>query len=183
MKNHNRKCLNCKKKFYSSKGKENCSACNRLLGVTKPNPQNDKIRILRALKRNCEDVRVYATDIKLLATKMKWNLINPIDNFRIADLYMKITCNDLKYSTKDAYQQAEFMIAELLKLLTADILPKTPGNARVIVQLNKEGEVIREFKSVRTCAKELDYAYETIQRRCDGLKSSVREILKWKKDI
>lgn len=177
-----RKCENCSKKFYSSTGKTKCSACNRLLGFVKPS-NYEKIRLNKALKRNCGSVHDYSTEIKILATKVKWNLINHIDIFRIADLYLTITCNDLKYSTKEPEQQVELMIAELLVLLSHKPSTKVGRPSRYVVQLNEKGEVIKEFVSVRKCSKELNYSQVTIQKRCNGQKTRVREILKWKEDI
>lgn len=179
----NKICLNCKKKFYSTKGKENCAPCSRLLGLIKP-------YIVRRssyykLKRTCEDVSLFERDIYLLATKFKWNLISPVDIYRVADLYIKVTCNDLKYSTNDPERQAEIMIKDLVELL--ELKKQLPTiaryKARSIVQLSKNGRVIRTFNSIKHAVEVLDYTDSTIKRACNGKKTIIKEILKWKADI
>jgi hypothetical protein len=179
---NNRSCKNCKKKFYSSKGKENCGNCMRNLGLRKPTKTFAK----NALKRVCQDVQLFKTDIHILATKQKWGLISPIDRLRVVDVYMNVVCNEAKYSTNEPEQQVQFMLIELLQLLdiTRDYELITPGKGRIVVHLDsKTGQVIKEYRTIREASIDLDYGASSIKRRCDGLKCVVREVLKWKKDI
>lgn len=180
---HNIRCEKCRKKFYSSIGKKHCRKCSIELGLVKPTSLHQSM--LKKMKTLCKDVHVYKTDIQLLAVKLKWGLLTPTDFFRVADIFMDVTCNDRIYSTRETYQQVELMIRDLVNLLQYKKHSRklSPGKSKSIVQLNKEGEVVKTFPSIRQAKAELNCSDKTILKACAGEKTYLKEILKWSSDI
>jgi hypothetical protein len=180
---NNKKCKNCKKKFYSSTGKENCRKCSVELGLVKP--QSLQRAVQHKLRKVCADVNDYAHDIKMLSIKNKWGLMTPVDYFRVCSIYMDVVCNDRIYSTREIDAQVNLMLLDLNNLLKYknEKKERKPYQSRAIVQLDKSGKVIRTFASVRDAVRQLDYCDITIKKACNGHKTFVKEILKWKTDV
>ena len=180
---NNRLCDHCKKKFYSSIGKEYCRACSNKLGLVEKRSEHKSM--IRKIKKLCTDVKVYEKEIYLLAAKSKWDLLNPADFYKVAHIFMDVVCNENKYSTKTPDMQAILMLDELVKLLEYKKIEHhyRRYQARGVVQLDKKGKVIRTFSSIKQAVEVLDYCDSTIKRACDGKKTLIKEILKWKSDV
>lgn len=175
-------CKNCFKNFYSTRGKEFCRKCSLSLGLV----SREAIRQLtkRRLLSLCEDIKIYEPEIKCLAVKLKYRMISPLDIYRIADLYMKITCNEIKYSTKEPLDQCYSMIDELLQTLMSLDQPKHPRSGKSVVVLDKNNKIKAEYPSVRQAAKALDYSEISITRLCDGKPvKCIKENIKWKASL
>lgn len=176
------RCTNCKKIFYSSKGNEHCMACRRLLNEF----SNDYTRryVIRTKKASCDDVEKYKTDILLLSVKNKWGLMNSIDYFRVAHIYMAVICDAYKYSQNDIENQVTYMLNDLnLLLKDVPIKGKRKRIGKIIVQLNKSGKVIKEWPAIASCARDLDISTNVVTKICDGGKSRFGFNLKWKRNL
>lgn len=174
-------CKNCGK-THTSVTKEYCRNCARSLGfISKQAIQN---RIRRSIKNLCSDIKEFEGEIKRLAVKMKYDLISPIDLYRIVDIYLKVTCDENKYSIQSPLDQCRCMIEELiLALSNIDRTPSTK-NGRAVVHINNRGRIVAEWSSIRKAALSLDYVASAIRSRCNGKKvKSIKEDLRWKSDI
>lgn len=179
----NAKCQNCKKKFHSSTGKLYCRACRNYLNMI-PNASKKRNQ-KNKLKRLCEDVLLHQSEIYLLATKEKWGLLNQIDFFRVANIYMLVVCNENRYAQKEPDVQVQMMLKELVDLIEFRKIDatNTKYKTRAIVQLDKNGIVVRTFQSMKHASQVLDYSTFVIKRTCEGYKTAAKEILKWKSEI
>lgn len=164
-KNRHHNCKRCNKIYYSTTGKEYCRDCFSIVGVYKniyyKNKQQKHIRI------NCnERVDKWETEIKLLATKIKWNLLTPIDHFRIANIWMSVTGDENKFSTQPVDVQCVNMIAKLLKMLSGEI---EVGNKRSkpVCKIDERGNVLETYRSVGEAAKANDVYKEFVTHSCN----------------
>lgn len=187
MPNYFAKCKGCDKKFHSKLGKELCRSCNALQNNYKPGYL--KLKTKRMLKNNCADHRVWAKDIKLLYVKMKHNLLSHIDLFRIASIFMEITCNEVKYSSLEPEEQCKSMINDLIKMVTEDDYEISDGHhrGRGVVRIDEKGRVIETFRSIREAAEYHDVYRGFVKNSCDkaleGKDKNGRLRFRWKNHI
>jgi hypothetical protein len=109
------KCKHCKKVFYSSRGKEYCLNCRRVLGLLTPVASRN--RLSKAMRSMCSNPLEWQSEIKLLQIKYKWGLFNELDTFRVAHIYMYCICDADKYCSLSPMLQAEQMLSELAMLI------------------------------------------------------------------
>lgn len=84
---------------------------------------------IRAMKMSPE---FYAGDIKLLAIKAKWGLLNPIDVWRVCHIYMATLANSLSYCSLPPDQQANQMLSELVLVVKhLEKKKKRPGTFNI----------------------------------------------------
>lgn len=181
------KCKACDKNFYSTMGKVYCRACFAIRGEYSGNYLKNKTSALRSSM--CKDIRLYKKQIYLLATKLKWGYINFIDYFRIADIYMSVTCDENKYSQMSAEEQCALMIADMVRMLDGTIEIGTPGRiGKGVVKVDGRGAVIKEYKSVKDAADDNDLYLSFVRRSCNesefkGLGKNRTLRFRWKRDI
>ena len=111
MKKH---CVRCTK-FHQSIKSDYCRFCKKALNLYSNEQQKHRARAL--WKKSCEDIRLYEKEITILAIKRKNKVLNYLDYYITADLYMRVLCNEHAYSTYEPIQQVDFMIEELYNLL------------------------------------------------------------------
>ena len=163
VKNH-RKCTNCQKTFFSSVGKSLCRWCFELQAPT--NPYQKRKEILYAQKISPQASK-YVSDIKILIVKARWNVLNNVDLFKIANIYMECFNDENKYSTLDPNEQIQYMLIELKKTLA----PKFEGclhskNGHVVEKLNDKGIVIATYVSVIQASKKNGINHVSVRKAC-----------------
>lgn len=173
------RCESCGKKFESTTGKTKCRLCRRLHNEIS---EFSIKRNLNQMQANlCNELQPYANDIRLLNAKLKWDLLTPLDYFRVADLYVKITCDEMKYSAQDPDVQIKLMLHDLYQLLVNDKFKiKSEKGKKAIIQLDKEGKVIAKWSSVKACAKDLYLDRASVRAYCNGKRRSKFFILRWR---
>ena len=115
----------CGKKYSTKKGKTKCRNCFKL--------ENDyTIKNLRNLYNRVKvDPKPYLLDIKLLLIKEKWNLLNPVDYYRVCNIWMLILGNELSYSADAPNIQIKLMLNELKELFNYKWIPNKKTKTRL----------------------------------------------------
>lgn len=109
-------CPDCKRRFESIHNLQWCRECRKQRGIYKSDEQ--KKRDARKIWKNKKiDVNYWKGDIKLLYIKKNNDLLNQLDTFRIANIYMDVVASEVTYSTLEPLEQAKRMITELWNLL------------------------------------------------------------------
>lgn len=182
-----KQCAACHKAFYSTIGKEYCRSCFAIRGDYSGNYIKNRTSALR--KSQCLDIRLFKKEIYLLATKSKWGLLSYIDIFRIASIYVAVTCDDNKYSQYEPEYQAKFMMDDLVRMVDGTIEIGSPGRpGRGVVKVDANGKVLKEYSSVTAAAEDNDIYVMFVRRCCNesnfkGLGRNRLLSFRWKKDI
>lgn len=173
-------CESCGKKFSTINDKTKCRLCRRLHNEI--SEVSMRRNLLQQEKSLCNELEPVANDIRLLNAKLKWNLLTPLDYYRVADIFVKVTCDEMKYSAQEPEVQVKLMLNDLYQLLINDQfkIKSHRGIKRAIVQLNSSGQVIAKWPSVRSCAKDLDLDRATVRAYCDGKRKSRTYTLRWR---
>jgi len=179
-------CQKCGKKIYSGTGKVKCTTCRRVDGELLRSTYNIIKR--GALSKVCGDIEEWRRDILLLATKEKWGLLTPVDNFRICHIWLILICDDLRHSKRDPQDQIKLMMADLMILITGDEREKkvvkekkvTIGRSKKIEQLNEIGDVIMTYNSINEAAEGLDLNRKQITQIIKHGSRKWSYVLRWK---
>lgn len=173
-------CARCGKRFYTTKGADKCRNCRRLAGEI--SSAGIRKRIAGILKTSCDDVKNWKSDITCLNVKLKHNLLAPTDYFRVAHIYMAVTCNEVKFSALEPEEQVIHMLDELWQLLMSDnVVPKPHLNRkrRGVNLYDELGKVIETWSSISQCAEDLDLSRSQVRYICEH-KSSPHFKLGWR---
>ena len=163
VKNHI-KCTNCQRVFYSSVGKALCRWCFDLKAPS--NPYQKRKELLYAKKISPEAAK-YATDIKILIVKARWNLLNTVDIFKIGNIYMECFNDENKYSSLDPGEQIQYMLIELKKTLSVQYEGCLHSkNGHPVEKLNARGLVIATYVSVVQASKKNGINHVAIRKAC-----------------
>jgi hypothetical protein len=177
----NAKCANCGTKFKSKTGKEHCRVCRRLLGLISPVSMKKSIQLIS--RSNCSDVREHEKEIKILATKLKWNLLTPLDYYRVANVWMIVTCDELKWSSQEIHTQIELMLDLLVKMLSEPVsnYTKKPssGFRKSIKQVDSSGRTLKKWPTVKEACEELDLNRTLVTSILNGKKKVSNLDLRW----
>ena len=175
------RCKNCDKYFKSATGKEHCRVCRRLLGLISPIAMKKSIDIIT--KFNCSDVKEYEKEIKLLATKVKWGLISHLDYFRIADVWMAVTCDEVKWSAKEPNIQISLMIDLLVRMLQDAnikyIKATPPSKRKAVKQVDVSGRTLKTWSTVKEVCEEFDLSRPIITAVLNKKKKITNLDLRW----
>jgi hypothetical protein len=176
----NRRCKNCKGKYYSSKGQEHCRPCRRDLGLLTMD-QNRRIA-QKIMKDACGNAKDYRQEIMFYSVKQKWDLLDELDYYKIADLYLKIICDSFKYSQNEPKNQVIYMLSDLRTLLME--FPKREKyikSGRSVVEI-VDGKITRTWNSINKAATDLNITSHMVGRICDFKSKRRFYNLMWKKD-
>lgn len=178
----NRKCKECNKIYYSSKGNEYCRPCLREKGLLSDEQLR---RILNQIKKNsCGDAHDYKTEIMMFSIKAKWDMLNEIDYYLIADLYLKIVCDEVRYSQNEPKNQIIYMLSDLRTMLME--FPKKSrrkkGQGKIIIETYSNGSIKRKFTSIKNAAIALDLGEYKVRSLCNKKKKFTKPFLYWEKD-
>lgn len=179
-----RNCTKCNRRFYSQIGKVDCKAC--MIQTGDMTSEYVRRKTIRQMKNNCQDVMDFESEIKILATKNKWNMLSHIDLFRIANIFIAVTCNENVYSTLEPDEQCKCMISDLIRMLSEKELETKIVISRAVVRVDSRGRVLEEYKSMTEAAKAHDVYVGYVQNSCRAnLEKLSKKRLKfrWKKDI
>jgi hypothetical protein len=174
-------CTSCGRKFWSQKGKEQCRTCMQAtFNGQAPEYVNRKVK--RLIEKSCESVFKYERDIKILATKMKWNLLSHIDLFRIANIYMDVVCDETKFSTYEADVQCQYMLSELMIMLQSDDGTYQP-KYKAICRMDGKGNVLQRWDNATKASEELGVSRKILVSIAAGQKKVRRLFMKWESDL
>lgn len=180
-----RRCVRCDKTLHGLKGKDTCRSCNWILGnVTE---QYARRIILKIEEEHCSDAIHWQKEIMLLSVKQKWNLLNPIDYYRVADIFIKVSCDANKYSTETPEKQCELMLHELRLVLSgkAEAAKKRGKKGKSIVAYKSgTSEVFMSFNSCKECAEFFNCSSSTLSSHINAryLSKKIPYDLRWGKD-
>jgi hypothetical protein len=177
------KCANCGTKFTSTTGKKHCRVCRRLLGLISPVAMKRSISL--TTKLNCSDVREHEKEIKILATKLKWNLLTPLDYYRVANVWMTVTCDEIKWSSKEIHTQIELMLDLLIRMLSEPVshYAKKPGAGfrKSVKQVDSSGRTLKKWSTVKEVCEEFDLNRTFVTAVLNGKKKISNLDLRWVK--
>lgn len=165
MKNPKR-CSRCGKKYHGTK-KEYCRICCNELGLVTRN--TIWFQQKRRMKSFVASPQPFITDIKILATKFKWNLLSPIDLFKIVNIWLKLFDANNGYDRMNLNDQISKMIADLKWSLDKE--PSNHESKRKIIKgvvLWQNEEIVKTWTSVKKCSEDLEISTSTIRMICDG---------------
>jgi hypothetical protein len=157
------KCQNCNRTFFTTISKTLCRHCFAIKGNFSPS-----YRKTQMVKNNIPSIKQWTPEIKILLVKLKWNLFNSVDFFKIAHIYMDCVNNENKYSTLEIDQQIQYMLLELKKMMTGEFAPKGSfRRGREVQQIDDSGKVLKEYVSLRMAAAEHNISRVIVQKSCD----------------
>lgn len=179
-------CKSCGKKVVTKYIPPLCRYCKKLFGENKEHTV--RVKVTKLVRKSCDDVKKYESEIKRLATKVKHNLLTPIDPFRICDIFIAVTCDETKYAALDVDMQCRLMIKDLVDMLTIPHFQIKNSRSynrrgRAIVKI-EEGVVIEQYASLRHAQEKTDYPRDSIKKVCNGGKvRSIKEDFRWARDF
>lgn len=178
-KNHSN-CQKCGRKFYTTIGKTLCRFCYAIDGhylseSYRRRAHREAIAMQPAIER-------YRQSIIILIVKCKWNLLNQIDIFKICHIYMECIGNENKYCNLSIDEQVQYMLLELNNLLKGCYKPEFKSGIR-IYQIDKVGNILAEFRSIKSCAEHFGVHSSFVKKSCDNggfLNSKVNRRLRFR---
>lgn len=174
-------CTSCGRRFWSQIGKEQCRTCMQATFNNQPIEYVNR-KVKRLIEKSCESVFKYERDIKLLATKMKWDLLSHIDLFRIANIYMAVACDETKFSTYEADVQCQYMLSELMMMLQSDDGTYQP-RYKAICRMDGKGNVLQRWDNATSASVDLGVSRKILVSIAAGQKRVSRLFMKWESDL
>ncbi len=159
------KCHDCGRRFFSTKGKTLCRHCFSIKGHFLSESYRRKNN--RFSKDISDVISRWSPQIKILLVKMKWNLLNQVDIFKVAHIYMECIDNENKYSSLEVDEQVQYMLMELEKMMTGNFNPSERAGRRVL-QIDATGAIIKEFCSMNAAARELKVHLSFVKNSCNN---------------
>lgn len=158
------KCQNCNRRFFTTIGKVLCRYCFAIEGNFSQSYRKNQMP-----KNNGGAVKQWEPEIKILLVKLKWNLLNYVDFFKICHIYMDCIGNENKYSTLEIDEQIQYMLLELKKMISGSFVQQiTHRKGREVQQIDEFGRVINEYLSVRMAAGEHKISRVIVAKSCDN---------------
>jgi len=158
------KCQNCNRRFFTTIGKTLCRHCFAIEGNF-----SQSYRKSQMPKNASKTIRQWTPQIKILLVKLRWNLFNPVDPFKIAHIYMDCVNNENKYSSLEPDQQIQYMLLELNRMMTGEFVVKgSYRKGRTVEQIDSSGVTIKEYISLRMAAAEHKISRNIVQKSCDN---------------
>jgi hypothetical protein len=158
------KCENCNRRFFTTIGKTLCRQCFAIEGNF-----SSSYRKSQMPKNASKTIRQWTPQIKILLVKLRWNILNPVDTFKIAHIYMDCVNNENKYSTLEIDHKIQYMLFELKTMMTGEFAPKGSfRRGREVQQIDDSGKVLKEYVSLRMAAVEHNISRVIVQKSCDN---------------
>lgn len=163
-KNHSN-CQKCGRKFYTTIGKTLCRFCFAIDGHYQS--ESYRRRQHREAQTLLPAIDIWKPAIQILIVKCKWNLLNQIDIFKICHIYMDCIGNENKYCNLEIDEQVQYMLLELNNLLKGCYKPDVKMGRRV-QQIDKLGNILAEFRSIKSCAEHFKIHSSYVKKSCDN---------------
>jgi hypothetical protein len=158
------KCQNCGRRFFTTIGKTLCRHCFAIEGNF-----SSSYRKSQMPKNASKTIKQWTPQIKILLVKLRWNLLNSVDFFKIAHIYMDCVNNENKYSSLETDQQIQYMLLELNRMMTGEFVVKgSYRKGRTVEQIDSSGVTIKEYISLRMAAAEHKISRNIVQKSCDN---------------
>ena len=158
------KCQNCNRRFFTTIGKVLCRHCFAIEGNF-----SNSYRKTQMGKSNIPAIKQWTPEIKILLVKLRWNLLNHVDFFKICHIYMECVNNENKYSSLETDQQIQYMLLELNKMMSGEFVAKgLYRKGRTVEQIDSLGVAIKEYISIRMAAAEHKISRSIVQKSCDN---------------
>jgi hypothetical protein len=146
--NNKKICAGCGRKFHTTTGKTLCRHCYSISGFSLT--QKRKQKQLQQLP-DCHPITGWEKSIKTLLVKLKWNLLSPVDLFRVAHIYMDCVCDENKYSTLIPEEQCQYMLLEMSGILKGE-LDANNKKSKPVVKIDANGNILAEYSSMKSAA-------------------------------